>query len=81
MSVCSLVTGCTDGEVRLVGGNTRSEGRVEVCVSGQWGSVCNDQWDDYAAKTVCRELGYPIAGAVLYVQQYLVLLLVINYCV
>ena len=61
MSVC-LSPGCTDGEVRLVGGANAQEGRVEVCIDGQWGSVCNDQWNDYAAKSVCRQLGYPIAG-------------------
>ena len=45
-----------------MGGANPQEGRVEVCVDGQFGSVCNDKWNDYAAKTVCRELGYPIAG-------------------
>lgn len=43
-------------EIRLVGGDTNS-GRVEVLYHGQWGTVCDDHFNNNAAKVVCRMLG------------------------
>lgn len=43
-------------EIRLAGGNQNS-GRVEVFFFGQWGTVCDDNFDNNAAKVVCRMLG------------------------
>ena len=51
-----------DGEVRLQDGTDISNGRVEICQNGIWGSVCKDGWDSIDAIVVCRQLGYCDAG-------------------
>ena len=50
----------TDGglSVRLIGGRSGREGRVEVFFGGVWGPVCGGtQWGAREAEIVCRELG------------------------
>ena len=55
--ICTVHT-CIFGEVRLVGGNSSSEGREEMCYRGVWGSICYHRWYNIDAAVVCRQLGF-----------------------
>ena len=53
---------CTDGDVRVVGGQSQYEGHVEICFNGAWGSVCTNGWDQPDASVACRQLGHTSIG-------------------
>ncbi|XP_034531827.1 lysyl oxidase homolog 3B isoform X3 [Notolabrus celidotus] len=43
--------------IRIVGGRTDYEGRVEVQVGSKWGTVCSTGWTTKEAMVVCGQLG------------------------
>ena len=51
------------GDLRLIGGNSALEGRIEICSKERmWKKVCNDGWGDTDAQVVCRQLGFSQVG-------------------
>ena len=46
------------GDLRLVGGSYIWQGRVEIFLSGEWGTISYGATDAVDAYVVCRQLGY-----------------------
>ncbi len=53
---------CTDGQLRLVGGNVDNEGRIEICLDNKWGTICDDNWSTNDANVACGALGFASTG-------------------
>ena len=71
-TVCQVVRMCTlipyiafeeqcstEGELRLADGGAANEGRVEICLGGVWGTICDNNWGADDAVVACRQLGLP----------------------
>lgn len=52
-----------DGTLRLVGSNLFREGRIEMFLDGEWGTICNNGWDATDADVACRQLGFGSSGS------------------
>ena len=55
--------GQNSGDLRLVARNGQTSpsltaGRLEVYYSGQWGTVCDNQFGVFEASTACGQLGF-----------------------
>ncbi|KAG5895778.1 hypothetical protein JTB14_001625 [Gonioctena quinquepunctata] len=44
--------------IRLLGGSSETEGRLQLKINDQWGTVCNYGWTMKNAALVCQQLGY-----------------------
>ena len=60
--VLSIGSICTSGEIRLVGGPTSEEGRVDICSNGNWTQICDSSWTVMDANVACRQLGFSLTG-------------------
>lgn len=64
-SYVGLSNGEYEGSIRLVGGHSYYDGRVEVFYNGQWGTICDNDFDKNEALVICRALGlYPSSYSV-----------------
>ncbi len=61
---------CAYGDLRLVAGTSSLEGRLEVCIGGRWGTVCDDDWDESDAGVACSQLGFSRGGAVAHLNAF-----------
>lgn len=53
-----VVDNCTNGDIRLIGGSTQMEGRVEICYGSSWGTISDRFANQFEARVLCRQLGY-----------------------
>ena len=59
---CAAPGSYQHGNIRLVGGSTNLEGRVEVYISGAWATIDDNLWTTADAQVVCRQMGHSTDG-------------------
>ncbi|XP_064191276.1 lysyl oxidase homolog 3B isoform X1 [Anguilla rostrata] len=64
---CNVPYMAYENTIRITGGRTRYEGRVEVATTNEngtqgWGLICGEGWSTREAMVVCRQLGLGYAN-------------------
>lgn len=54
-----IIANCeSTGQIRLVGGTSELNGRIQICsFTRLWGGICDSGWDNRDALVACRQLG------------------------
>ena len=68
--LCIVVSGCSNGDLKLIGERDNASGQIFFCVAGQWAAICSDALDENDARVVCRQLGLPTEGHGVYFNLY-----------
>ena len=58
MSIITICVCIAITDIRLINGTYKNQGRLEVQVSGIWGTVCLNSWGADESNIACRQLGY-----------------------
>ena len=53
-----IIATCNDGELKLVGGNSKYNGRLEICFDQKWTGIDAKGWTKSDTKVACKQLGY-----------------------
>ncbi len=70
LAFISLSGALQNGDVRLINGPAKNKGRVEVYYNGEWGTVCDDSWNNQDGDVICKQLGYEYAERLYYRAYY-----------
>ena len=58
----SYTAECEDGDIKLLGGASEVEGRLEMCFNKRWTTIDGDGWTHTDTEVACRELGFSTSG-------------------
>ena len=74
-NILFILESCLEGNVRLLQSENLDDytneyndmderliGRVEVCVGGNYSTVCDDEWDNNDASVACTQMGFSPYG-------------------
>jgi len=58
LSLNHIVSAAVPSDIKLEGGVSPLVGRIEVFHENEWGTVCDDEFNNSVCRVVCRQLGF-----------------------